>query len=57
MYKYLNFSKAGDTVYNRAEGATYPETLRQKDRIKNTLENGLLALPKVQVEELNSQVQ
>ena len=57
MYKQLYFYKAGDTVYNRAEGATYPETLRQKDRIKNTLENGLLALPKVQVEELNSQVQ
>jgi len=24
----------GDTVYNRAEGAKYPETLRQKDRGK-----------------------
>ena len=51
------FYKAGDTVYNRAEGATYPETLRQKDRGKNTLENELLALPKVQVLQLNSQVQ
>ena len=34
MYKHLYFNKAGDTVYNRAEGATYPETLRQKDRWK-----------------------
>ena len=49
MYKDLYFNKAGDTVYNRAEGATYPETLRQRDRRKNTLENELLALPKVQV--------
>ena len=43
------FYRAGDTVHNRAEGATYPETLRQKDRRKNTLENELFALPKVQV--------
>ena len=49
MYKHLNFNKAGDTVYNRAEGATYPETLRQKDRKNNTLENEHFALPKVQV--------
>ncbi len=32
-------SLSGETIYYSAEGATTPETLRQKDRLKhNTLE-------------------